>query len=120
MLSACVFSMPLSISPPAPGRLNDLGVWNRAPVGTTRVMIMFLLTLALFGLIVGAIARLIIPGPTPMGVLGTMAAGIAGAFLGGFVGKLLWGSNYTPGWIMSILGALVVVWAVSRSRRVYY
>lgn len=82
-------------------------------------MILFLLTLALFGLIVGAIARLIIPGPTPMGVLGTMAAGIAGAFLGGLVGKLLFGPGYTPGWIMSILGALVVVWAVNR-RRVYY
>ncbi|MGH9277289.1 MAG: GlsB/YeaQ/YmgE family stress response membrane protein [Acidimicrobiales bacterium] len=82
-------------------------------------MIMYLLTLALFGLIVGAIARLLVPGPTPMGVLGTMAAGIAGAFLGGLVGKLLWGANYAPGWIMSILGALLVVWAVSR-RRVYY
>lgn len=82
-------------------------------------MIMFLLTLALFGLIVGAIARLLIPGPAPLGVLGTMAAGVAGAFLGGLVGKLLWGANYTPGWIMSILGALLVVWAVSR-RRAYY
>lgn len=82
-------------------------------------MIIYLLTLALFGLIVGAIARLLVPGPTPMGVLGTMAAGIAGAFLGGLAGKLLWGANYTPGWIMSILGALLVVWAVSR-RRAYY
>jgi uncharacterized membrane protein YeaQ/YmgE (transglycosylase-associated protein family) len=82
-------------------------------------LLFFLLTLALFGLIVGAIARLLGPGPSPMGILGTMAAGVAGAFLGGLVGKLLWGATYTPGWIMSILGAVVIVWAVSR-RRVYY
>ena len=82
-------------------------------------LLLFLLTLALFGLIVGAIARLLVPGPSPMGLLGTMAAGVAGAFLGGLVGKLLWGAGYTPGWIMSILGAVVIVWAVSR-RRVYY
>ena len=82
-------------------------------------LIVYLLTLALFGLIIGAIARLLVPGPSPLGILGTMAAGVAGAFLGGFVGKLLWGENYTPGWIMSILGAMVVVWAVTR-RRAYY
>jgi uncharacterized membrane protein YeaQ/YmgE (transglycosylase-associated protein family) len=82
-------------------------------------LLVFLLVVALFGLIVGAIARLLVPGPSPMGILGTMAAGVAGSFLGGLVGKLLWGANYTPGWIMSILGAMVIVWAVSR-RRVYY
>ena len=86
----------------------------------TETTITFLLGLALFGLIVGAIARLLVPGPSPMGLLGTMAAGVAGAFLGGLVGKLLWGSAYTPGWIMSILGAMVVVWAVTRRRAYYY
>jgi uncharacterized membrane protein YeaQ/YmgE (transglycosylase-associated protein family) len=83
-------------------------------------LLVFLLVLAVFGLIVGAIARLIVPGPTPMGLLSTMAAGIAGAFLGGFVGKLLFGSGYTPGWIMSIIGAVVIVALLSRRRRVYY
>ena len=86
----------------------------------TETTITFLLGLALFGLIVGAIARLLVPGPSPMGILGTMAAGVAGSFLGGLVGKLLWGSAYTPGWIMSILGAVVVVWAVTRRRAYYY
>jgi uncharacterized membrane protein YeaQ/YmgE (transglycosylase-associated protein family) len=84
-------------------------------------LLLFLLTLAVFGLIVGAIARLLVPGPSPMGLLGTMAAGVAGAFLGGLVGKLLWGPTYTPGWIMSILGAVAIVYAVThRRRRVYY
>lgn len=86
----------------------------------TDSLIVFLLTLAVFGLIVGAIARLLVPGPSPMGLLGTMAAGVAGAFLGGLIGKLLWGSTYTPGWIMSILGAMVIVWATTRRRRVYW
>ena len=86
----------------------------------TESIILYLLVLDIVGLIVGAIARLLVPGPTPLGLLGTMAAGIAGAFLGGLVGKLLWGSNYTPGWIMSILGAAVIVWAVSRRRTSYY
>ncbi|MGH9225848.1 MAG: GlsB/YeaQ/YmgE family stress response membrane protein [Acidimicrobiales bacterium] len=89
-------------------------------MGTDKSMLAFLLTLALFGLIVGAIARLLVPGPSPMGILGTMAAGVAGAFLGGLVGKLLWGQTYTPGWLMSILGAMVVVWAVTRRRAYYY
>lgn len=84
-------------------------------------LLLFLITLAVFGLIVGAIARLVVPGPSPMGLLGTMAAGVAGAFLGGLVGKLLWGPTYTPGWIMSILGAAVIVYALThRRRRVYY
>jgi uncharacterized membrane protein YeaQ/YmgE (transglycosylase-associated protein family) len=83
-------------------------------------LLTFLIVLAIFGLIVGAIARLLVPGPTPMGLLGTMAAGIAGAFVGGFVGKLLFGAGYTPGWIMSILGAVAVVALVTYGRRRSY
>jgi uncharacterized membrane protein YeaQ/YmgE (transglycosylase-associated protein family) len=80
----------------------------------------FLVVLFLFGLIVGAIARLLVPGPQPLGVLGTAAAGVAGAFLGGIVGRLLFGPTYAPGWIMSILGAMLVVWLVGRRRSDYY
>lgn len=82
----------------------------------------FLILLAIFGLIVGAIGRLLIPGPTPLGVLGTMGAGVAGALLGGFVGRLLLGPNLTQGWIwvLSILGATLVVALVSGRGRIYY
>jgi uncharacterized membrane protein YeaQ/YmgE (transglycosylase-associated protein family) len=45
----------------------------------------FLLTLALIGLFVGFLARALVPGPDPMGLLGTMALGIAGAFVGGWL-----------------------------------
>jgi len=88
------------------------------PAGET--LIWSLLVLFLIGLIVGAIARLLVPGPHPLGVLGTAAAGIAGAFIGGLVGRLLFGPTYQPGWIMSILGAALVVWLVSRRRSSYY
>jgi uncharacterized membrane protein YeaQ/YmgE (transglycosylase-associated protein family) len=75
-----------------------------------------LIVIAVFGLIVGAVGRLLVPGPTRLGVLGTMGAGVAGALLGGFVGRLFLGPNLTHGWIwvLSILGAALVVWLVSR------
>ena len=82
-------------------------------------LLVFLIILAVFGLIVGAIGRLLVPGPTPIGLLGTMGAGVAGALLGGFVGRLLFGPRLTQGWIwvLSILGATLVVALVSRRGR---
>jgi len=84
-------------------------------------LVWFLLVVAIFGLIVGAIGRLLVPGPTPLGLLGTMAAGIAGSLLGGFVGRLLLGPRLTQGWVwvLSILGATLVVALVSRRRAFY-
>jgi len=67
------------------------------------------------GLIVGVIARVLLPGreALPDGALGwllTALLGIAGAFVGGFIAKSMWaGENYTAGWIMSILGAIVLL-----------
>ena len=67
------------------------------------------------GLIVGVIARLLLPGREafPAGILGwllTALLGIAGAFVGGFIARSLWaGDNYAVGWIMSIVGAIVLL-----------
>ena len=67
------------------------------------------------GLIVGVLARLILPGKEafPEGALGwllTAILGILGALIGTFIGRALWGGeNYAAGWIMSILGALVLL-----------
>ena len=74
----------------------------------------FLISLVIVGLIVGAIARLIVPGPQPIGIIGTILAGVAGAFLAGIVGRFIFGPTYTPGLIMSILGAALIVWAIGR------
>ena len=83
-------------------------------------IIVLLITAAVIGLVIGAVARVLVPGDTPMGILGTIGAGIAGGLLGAIVGKLLWGPGYQPGWIMSILGAVVVVALISRRRSYYY
>jgi len=69
------------------------------------------------GLIVGVIARLIMPGKEafPEGVVGwllTAALGIGGAFVGTFVGGMVFGENYAAGWIMSILGAVLLLFIV--------
>ena len=67
------------------------------------------------GLIVGVIARLLLPGKEalPEGALGwllTALLGIAGAFIGGVIARALWASeSYTAGWIMSILGAIILL-----------
>jgi uncharacterized membrane protein YeaQ/YmgE (transglycosylase-associated protein family) len=67
------------------------------------------------GLIVGVIARLILPGREafPEGALGwllTALLGIAGAFVGSMIARALWANeNYAAGWIMSILGAVVLL-----------
>lgn len=67
------------------------------------------------GLIAGALARLILPGKDPMGLLMTALLGIVGSFVGGFIGTLIWhteGASYfrSGGIVLSILGAILVLW----------
>ena len=67
------------------------------------------------GLIAGALARLILPGKDPMGLLMTAVLGIVGSFVGGFIGSLVWrteGSSYfrSGGILLSVLGAVLVLW----------
>jgi uncharacterized membrane protein YeaQ/YmgE (transglycosylase-associated protein family) len=65
----------------------------------------------LFGLIVGALAKLVMPGRDPGGIIVTMLLGIAGAVLGGFVGRAmgLYGPGEAAGFIMSFIGAVVLL-----------
>lgn len=64
-----------------------------------------------FGLVVGAIAKLLMPGKDPGGIIVTMVLGIVGALLGGFVGRALgmYNSNESAGFIMALVGAVVVL-----------
>jgi uncharacterized membrane protein YeaQ/YmgE (transglycosylase-associated protein family) len=73
----------------------------------------YVVGLVFSGLIIGALGRLLVPGRQPLGCLLTILAGIAGSFVGGVIGRVIWGRNYTPGIIMSVLGAALVVWAFS-------
>ena len=73
----------------------------------------------IIGLIAGAIARWIMPGPDPMGWLGTIVLGIVGSFVGGFVLNLVTGNGMElspSGIIGSILGALLVLFIWRRMR----
>ena len=65
----------------------------------------------LFGLIIGAIAKLVMPGRDPGGIIVTMLLGIAGAVLGGFVGRALgwYGEGEAAGFIMSFVGAVALL-----------
>jgi uncharacterized membrane protein YeaQ/YmgE (transglycosylase-associated protein family) len=64
----------------------------------------------LFGLVVGAIAKFLMPGRDPGGWIVTILLGIAGSFVGGFLATALLGHNQqTAGWIGSIIGAMVLL-----------
>ena len=69
-----------------------------------------------FGLVVGALAKLAMPGRDPGGVLVTIALGIAGALVGGFLGQLLgWYQSGEPaGFVMATLGAVLLLFAYRR------
>ena len=74
-----------------------------------------IITWAVFGLIVGAFARLLYPGRQPMSLVMTMVLGVVGSLVGGLIS---WLFGFDPelgpfrgaGWILSIVGALIVVW----------
>jgi len=65
----------------------------------------------LFGLVVGALAKLVMPGKDAGGIIVTMLLGIAGALLGGFVGRAFgWYTENEPaGFVMSFIGAIALL-----------
>ncbi len=70
-----------------------------------------LLWVALIGIVVGALAKLIMPGKDPGGIFITMLIGIAGSFLGTFLGRFIghYDESQSAGFIMSLIGALILL-----------
>lgn len=68
-----------------------------------------LLVFLLIGLIVGIVARLLMPGPDPIGILGTIVVGIVGAVVGGYLWIAVFGNTKGPEWIGAILVAMGVL-----------
>ncbi len=69
-----------------------------------------ILVTCIIGLVIGAIAKLLMPGKDPGGCIVTMLLGIAGAWLGTFLGRMTFGGdNYAAGWIMSVIGAMILL-----------
>jgi uncharacterized membrane protein YeaQ/YmgE (transglycosylase-associated protein family) len=69
------------------------------------------LSLILFGLVVGVIAKLLMPGRDPGGFIVTILLGIVGAVLGGYIGRLLgfYGPNEGAGFFMALLGSILLL-----------
>jgi uncharacterized membrane protein YeaQ/YmgE (transglycosylase-associated protein family) len=72
---------------------------------------MAILSWIVFGLVVGIIAKVLMPGKDPGGFIVTILLGIAGALIGGFIGRAMgfYGSGQSAGWLMSIGGAIVLL-----------
>lgn len=64
-----------------------------------------------FGLVVGALAKLVMPGRDPGGIIVTMLIGIAGSIIGGLIGRAMgmYGPGQAAGFLMSFLGAVILL-----------
>jgi uncharacterized membrane protein YeaQ/YmgE (transglycosylase-associated protein family) len=78
-----------------------------------------MLTTILIGLVVGALAKLIMPGKDPGGIIITILLGIAGALVANFLGGLigLYQAGARAGFIASLLGAILLLWVYRRFKR---
>ena len=72
-----------------------------------------------FGLVVGIIAKLLMPGRDPGGFIITVLLGIAGAVVGGFAGRALgfYGPGEAAGFLMSLVGAVILLFIYHKLRR---
>jgi uncharacterized membrane protein YeaQ/YmgE (transglycosylase-associated protein family) len=77
-------------------------------------MIASILGLLALGLIVGAVARVLLPGPDPLGIGMTILLGLAGSFIGYFVGLFIF--NRPGGFILAVLASMLLIYLVRRSR----
>jgi uncharacterized membrane protein YeaQ/YmgE (transglycosylase-associated protein family) len=78
-------------------------------------LLTYLIILALSGLIIGALARLALPGPDPMGIGMTILIGIGGSFIGGLITMILFRRG-SAGIVISVACATAIVYMIRRSR----
>jgi uncharacterized membrane protein YeaQ/YmgE (transglycosylase-associated protein family) len=76
--------------------------------------IMSIIGMIVVGFIVGLLARFFYPGAVSMGFWMTTLMGIGGSIVGGVIGSMLWkspdGRFHPAGWILSIVGAMILIW----------
>lgn len=72
-------------------------------------MLLFILSIIIFGIIAGFIARALVPGDDSMGLGATMVLGIVGSFIGGFLGYVLFGKDFEEGALQpsGLIGAVI-------------
>ena len=78
--------------------------------------IVFLILTFFWGLIVGAFARLALPGPDPMSLFQTALLGIAGSLLAGIVVWVISGGRWGAGFLASLVFSVLILYFVRRSR----
>lgn len=77
-------------------------------------LILFLIFAAVIGLVVGALARLLLPGPDPMGVVGTILIGLAGSFIAGLFSWYVL-NRHGAGLLLSVAFSMLLLWLRRRS-----
>ena len=75
-------------------------------------LIVFIIVLAVSGLIIGALARLALPGPDPMGIPATIGLGLGGSFLGGIIARVFLGNG--GGLVFAVLAAILILYLYRR------
>jgi uncharacterized membrane protein YeaQ/YmgE (transglycosylase-associated protein family) len=91
-----------------------VAVWGRHYTLEEPVL-WFIITLIIIGAIAGFIARALVPGKDPMGIVATIVLGIVGSFIGGFLGWALFGKDFDEGALQpsgiigSIIGAVIAL-----------
>ncbi len=75
-------------------------------------MLLLLIFIVVGSLVVGALARLALPGPDPMGILATIGLGFAGSLVGGLLAGLLWARR--AGFLFSVVGAILLLYLYRR------
>ena len=79
-------------------------------------LITFLVLLFLWGLVVGAFARLALPGPDPMSIPMTALVGIGGSLIAGIVVRAISGGRAAPGFLAALVFSVLIVYLIRRSR----
>lgn len=77
----------------------------------------YIILLALSGLAIGALARLLLIGPDPMSLLETMLAGVGGSLIAGLIAYYVFDRNTGPGLLLSVICAMAIVYAVRKYRQ---
>ncbi len=85
--------------------------------GATLGIVIFLVILAVVGLVIGALARLALPGRDDMSIWKTMAYGVGGAFLGGLAGRLLGVTNAILDYAIAVAVAAGLIWFFTRRKK---
>lgn len=89
-------------------------------MGNDGYVLFLIFSIVVGGFLIGALGRLVVPGPNPIGVWWTLGCGLGGAFIGGIVSRLLFrnpGNHWLVSLVLEVAAAAALVWLLSGRRR---